>query len=206
MSTTLAVVESCWWWRAESLLLQIGTDLQIGFDRADQTQPKVRALAMTEEAPAPFCRIVGWFLDWVVQECARPTEVVCVEMLLLPAERSESRRGSVCAPDLVPLLRFLRRPSVSQVVFPDCEPFLQEGARHAQLIANRSGQQTGELLLFLGSQVLIPMKEQGALRPQVFMGTPNLIPVAPGGRWRINLRQKIGNAAQFGDRGSIGWR
>jgi hypothetical protein len=85
VSTALAVVESCWWWRAEPLLLQIGTDLQIGLDGADQTKPKVRVLAMTEDSPSPFCRIVGWFPRRIVQECAQPTEMVCVEMLLLSA-------------------------------------------------------------------------------------------------------------------------
>jgi hypothetical protein len=47
-STALAIVKSCWRRYAESLFLQIRPHLQVGVNRPEQPQPKVRMLAMTE--------------------------------------------------------------------------------------------------------------------------------------------------------------
>ncbi len=59
--------------------------------------------------------------------------------------------------------------------------------------------------MFFGCQVLSPMEKQGAVQPQVFAETTDLLSVVPGKRWRVNFRQQVGRATQFGDRGRIGW-
>ena len=88
---------------------------------------------MTEAPPATFSSIVGGFPRWVVQECTQPTEMVYVQMLLLPAQRSDLRCLSVGPLDLIPELRFSWSSPLPQVVFPDGEPFFKERASHAKL-------------------------------------------------------------------------
>src|SRR6266508_5900701 len=73
-STALAIVKSCWRRYAESLLLQIRPDLQVGVNRPEQPQPKVRMLAMTECATAAFGSIVGGFPGSILQESTQPNE------------------------------------------------------------------------------------------------------------------------------------
>jgi hypothetical protein len=82
--TALAVVKSCWRRCAELLLFQIRPDLEVGVDRPEQPEPKVRMLAMTERTPASFCGIVGRFPGWILQESTQPNEMVQVQMQLLP--------------------------------------------------------------------------------------------------------------------------
>jgi len=79
------MMESGWRPRAEPVLLEEGTHLQIGLDGLDQPEPKVWVLAVPEQAPAAFGGVVGGFPRWVVQECAQSTEMIDAEMLLLPA-------------------------------------------------------------------------------------------------------------------------
>ena len=50
------------------------------------------------------------------------------------------------------------------------------------------------------------MQGKRAVEPQVFTDTPDLVPVAPGERWRLNFRQQVGRAVQIGDFSRIGWR
>ena len=148
----------------------------------------MRVLAVAEGAPAAFGSIVGGFPPWVVQECTQPAEMVHVQMLLLPAQRSELSCFGISLPDLVSPLGFIRSPSLPQVVFPDREPFLKERARHAKLTPDRPVQQAGECLTFADGQVLGSMEEQRAVQPQVFSDTTDLVPVAPGARWRLDHR------------------
>jgi hypothetical protein len=47
-STRLALVKSSWWREAEPLLLETRLHLQVGINRPEQSESKVRVLAMTE--------------------------------------------------------------------------------------------------------------------------------------------------------------
>jgi hypothetical protein len=82
-------------------------------------------LAMAERAPAPFSRIVGRFPRWIVQECTQPTEMLHVQMVLLPAQWRDFGCLSIGPPDLVAPLGFLRGLSVTQLVLPDGKPFFK---------------------------------------------------------------------------------
>ena len=161
---------------------------------------------MAEGATTAFGGIVGRFPSWIPQEHAQPAEVIHIQVVLLSAQRRDVRCLGVGLPGYVALLRFLWRPSCSQAIVPDREPVFEKRAGHAQQTTGGSGQQRVERLPFVGRQVLSSMKEQGALRPQVFSGTSNLVPIEPGERWRIHFRQEVGCGAQFGERGWVRWR
>jgi hypothetical protein len=141
-----------------------------------------------------------------MQERTQPKEMVHVQMSLLPAQRSDFRCLTVCLPDLVPLLGLLRGLSVPQVVFPDRKPLFQEPPSHSKLTTNRPSQESRESMTLLGGQILSSMEEQGAVQPQVFTESADLLPVVPGSRRWVNVWQQVGRAAQFGDGGRIGWR
>jgi hypothetical protein len=146
-------------------------------------------LTVAKDAPTAFSGIVGGFPCRIPKEGTEPDEVVGIQVLLLATQRPDLRRFGIRTPDLVPPLGFLRRSSGALVVFPDRKPSFQEGARHTQLTADGSGQETIQPLPFLRSQVLSPMEKQGAVQPQVFASTPDLVPVVPGKWWRVGFGQ-----------------
>src|SRR5262249_6392514 len=150
-ATALAAVESRWWRRAEPFLLQKGTYLQIGLDGGDQAQSKMRVLPVAEGAAAALRSIVGRFPAWVGPQRTQPTEVIHVQMLLLPPQRHDVGRRRLRLPDLIAPLRFLRSPSVPLIVFPD---LFEKGAGHTKLTPNGSGEQAVERVLFVDGQVL----------------------------------------------------
>src|SRR3954466_15822630 len=65
-STTLARVHLGWRGRAEPVLLEIGVDLQISLDRADQSQPKVWVLAVRKARPP---RSAALLIGYLVGSC-----------------------------------------------------------------------------------------------------------------------------------------
>src|SRR5207249_6227927 len=99
---------------------------------------------MAKGAPAAFRGIVGGFPRGVVEERTQPAEMVEIEMLLLPAQRSDLCCLGISPPDLVALLRFRWSSPLPQVVLPDGEPLFKERARHTQFIADGPVQQSSK--------------------------------------------------------------
>jgi len=132
--------------------------------------------------------------------------MVVIQVLLLSTQRRQRARLGVCLPGAVALFGFSWSSPLAHVVLPDGKPRFEESARYAKFTPDRTRQQFGELLLFFGGQVLGLMQEERTVDPQVFSHATDLVPVAPGERWRLNHREDVGCAAQFGHRGRIGWR
>jgi hypothetical protein len=99
--------------RAEPFLLKVGTHLKTSLDGFDQPQPKMWVLTVAKHAPSAFRGIVGRFLGRIPKDGTEPNEVIRIQMLLLATQRRYLRRFSIRTPDVVPPLRFLRRPSVA---------------------------------------------------------------------------------------------
>ena len=188
-----------------TLFLQIRTHLQVGLDRRHAAAPKMRVLAVAKGARAAFRSIVGGFPRGVVEEHTQPTEMVQIEMLLLSAQRSDLCCLSISPPDLVALLRFSWSSPLSTVVLLDGEPLFKERASRTTLTADGPVRQADEPLMFFGGQILGSVKKQSAIQPQVLSQTADLVPVTPGEWRRLNFREQVGRAAQFGDGGRIGW-
>ena len=205
-ATTLTIMKSCWWRRAEPLFVDVGAHLQVGLDGPNEAEPKVRVLAMTKGAPSTFRSVVGRFPSWVVEERTESAEMVHVQMSLLATERRDLGCLTISLPGRVAPLRFIWTSASSLIVFPDGEPGFQKGARHTKLTSDRTRHQFAELLPFVGGQVLSPMHKQGAVQPQVFPDLTELVPIAPGDRRWFNDRQHVGRTAHFRERRSIGWR
>src|SRR5918911_4765823 len=132
--------------------------------------------------------------------------MVVIQVLLLSTQRHQRARLGVCLPGAVALFGFLWSSPLSHVVLPDSEPGFEERACHTQVMPDRTRQQFGQLVPFFGGQVLGPMQEERAVAPQVFSHATDLVPVAPGQRWRLNYREDVWRVAQLGDGGRIGWR
>ena len=88
-------------------------------------------LAVAERAPTTFGGLVGRLPGRVVQEYAQSSEVVEVQMLLLPAEWCQGRTVRIILPDAIPLLGVGRSTPLTVIILPTGEPRLQKGTRYA---------------------------------------------------------------------------
>jgi hypothetical protein len=166
----------------------------------------VRLLAVADCSTTTFRGVVGGFPGSVVQEGTEPTEMVVVQVLLLSTQWGQRTRLGVRLPGAIVLFGFLSSPPLPQVVLPDSKPGFEESTGYTQVMPDRTRQQLGQLLPFVDGQALGPMQEERAVAPQIFSGTTDLIPITPGPRRRLYLREEVWRAAQFSDGGRIGWR
>ena len=116
-------------------------------------------LTVAVGTPAPLSSIVGGFPRWIVQERTQPKKMVHVQMSLLPAQRSDFSCLSICLPDLVTPLGFLRGLSAPQVVLPNRKPLFQERPSNPKFTTHGPSQEIRESMTFFGGQIPSSMEE-----------------------------------------------